>query len=228
METRDGVIVLNKPTGMSSNLAVQIVKRTLHPSKIGHLGTLDPLGSGILLLSVNKATKLFQEYLNKNKTYRSVFLFGKETDTLDSEGQVIKTCDKVISLDEIKATAKKIVGEFEQMPPKYSAKKINGKNAYELARKGLEVDLKPRHISIYECEVIEQVAPNCFSVEIKCSSGTYIRSIVRDMAKSMSTCGTMVSIIRTICGDYSLKDACLLEDIRQNNFTFKEINKEIK
>src|SRR5574344_1856962 len=97
VETRDGVIVLNKPTGMSSNLAVQIVKRTLHPSKIGHLGTLDPLGSGILLLSVNKATKLFQEYLNKNKTYRSVFLFGKETDTLDSEGQVIKTCDKVIS-----------------------------------------------------------------------------------------------------------------------------------
>ena len=223
MFEKNGIIVLNKPTGMSSSLAVQIVKRTIKPNKIGHLGTLDPLGTGILLIAVNKATKLFDEYLKKDKTYRAVFYFGKETDTLDSEGKVIKENDVDISLNRLVEVSKKFEGEFEQMPPLYSAKKINGKKAYELARQGKEVQLKTRHIHIYSCKVLSQIKKNTFMFEIKCSSGTYIRSICRDIANALSTYGTMLAIIRTKCGVYTLNDSCTLEDIKNNNYKFYEI-----
>lgn len=222
MFEKNGIIVLNKPTGMSSSLAVQIVKRILKPNKIGHLGTLDPLGTGVLLLAVNKATKLFDEYLNKTKVYRAVFFLGKETDTLDSEGVVINSNDVEISLDQVKEISKSFVGEFDQLPPKYSAKKVNGKNAYELARKGEEFELRTRHVIIYSCDVLYQIEKNTFMFEIKCSAGTYIRSICRDIAYKLSTYGTMLGIIRTICGDYSLDDSCTLEQIRENNFKFFE------
>ena len=124
MFDKNGIIVLNKPTGMSSSLAVQIVKRILKPNKIGHLGTLDPLGTGVLLIALNKSTKLFDEYLNKTKVYRAVFFFGKETDTLDSEGVVVNSNAVNITMEQVKEVSKMFVGEFEQLPPKYSAKKI--------------------------------------------------------------------------------------------------------
>lgn len=224
MFERNGIIVLNKPTGMSSSLAVQVVKKILKPNKIGHLGTLDPLGTGVLLLAVNKATKLFDEYLNKTKTYRAIFSFGFETDTLDSEGKIINKNDVKISIDQVRNIAKQFVGEFDQIPPKYSAKKINGKNAYELARAGKEFELRTRHIVIYSCDVLYQVKENTFMFEIKCSAGTYIRSICRDIAYKLSTYGVMLSIIRTICGDYTIQDSCTLEQIRENDFNFFEIN----
>ncbi len=223
MFEKNGIIVLNKPTGMSSSLAVQIIKRTIKPNKVGHLGTLDPLGTGILLIAVNKATKLFDEYLNKDKIYKAVFYFGKETDTLDSEGKIIKSNDVNISLNQVNEISKKFEGEFEQLPPQYSAKKINGKKAYELARQGKQVPLKTRHVKIYSCKVLSQMAKNTFMFEIKCSSGTYIRSICRDIAKELSTYGTMLAIIRTTCGIYTLNDSCTLEDIKNNNYKFYEI-----
>ncbi len=223
MFEKNGIIVLNKPTGMSSSLAVQIAKRILKPNKIGHLGTLDPLGTGVLLLAVNKATKLFDAYLNKTKTYRAIFAFGKETDTLDSEGEVINKNDVSVTLEQVREIAKHFVGEFDQLPPRYSAKKINGKNAYELARKGEDFELKTRHVVIYSCDVLYKVQDNAFMFEIKCSAGTYVRSICRDIAYKLSTYGTMLAIIRTICGDYTIKDSCTLGDIRENNFKFFEI-----
>lgn len=223
MFEKNGIIVLNKPTGMSSSLAVQIIKRTIKPNKVGHLGTLDPLGTGILLIAVNKATKLFDEYLNKDKIYKAVFYFGKETDTLDSEGKIIKSIDVNISLNQVNEISKKFEGEFEQLPPQYSAKKINGKKAYELARQGKQVPLKTRRVKIYSCKVLSQMAKNTFMFEIKCSSGTYIRSICRDIAKELSTYGTMLAIIRTTCGIYTLNDSCTLEDIKNNNYKFYEI-----
>ena len=223
MFEKNGLIVLNKPTGMSSSLAVQIIKRTLKPNKIGHLGTLDPLGTGILLIAVNKATKLFDEYLKKDKTYQAIFYFGKETATLDSEGNVIKSNDVSISLEQVEKISKEFEGEFDQLPPNYSAKKINGKKAYELARQGKEIELKTRHITIYSCKVLNEIAKNTFMFEIKCSSGTYIRSICRDIAYKLSTYGTMLAIIRTTCGKFSIDQSCTIEDIKQNNFKFYEI-----
>lgn len=223
MFEKNGLIILNKPTGMSSSLAVQIVKRTLRPNKIGHLGTLDPLGTGILILAVNKSTKLFEEYLHKFKTYKAIFYFGKETDTLDSEGVVINKNEVDITFEQVKEVAKSFVGEFDQLPPLYSAKKINGKKAYELARQGKEVELKTRHVIIDKCEVKKEVCKNTFLFEIHCSSGTYIRSICRDIAYKLSTYGTMLSIIRTTCGDFTLSEACTLEDVKNGKFMFFEI-----
>ena len=206
---KNGLIVLNKPTGMSSSLAVQIVKRAIKPNKIGHLGTLDPLGSGVLVLAVNKATKLFDEYLQKTKTYKAVFYFGKETDTLDSEGKVVSKNDVNITLDEVTNVAKK----------------LNGKKAYELARQGKDVELKTRHVTIYSCEVLYEVAKNTFMFEITCSGGTYIRSICRDIAYKLSTYGTMLAIIRTRCGDFKIQDSFTLEEIKQDKYDFVEITK---
>ncbi len=223
MFDKNAIIVLNKPTGMSSSLAVQIVKRTIKPNKIGHMGTLDPLGSGVLVLGINKGTKLFDEFLNKVKTYRAVFSFGIETDTLDSEGVVINKCDTNISLEQVKECCKNFVGEFDQIPPKYSAKKVNGKKAYNLARQGEEFELKTRHITIYSCDVLYQVGNNTFMFEITCSGGTYIRSLCRDIAYSLSTYGTMLAIIRTRCADLTLKQAYTLEEIKSGKFEYIEV-----
>ena len=223
MFEKNGIIAVNKPTGMSSSLAVQIVKRTIKPQKIGHMGTLDPLGSGVLLLGVNKGTKLFDEYLNKTKTYRAVFYFGKETDTLDSEGIVINKNQVTVTFDQVKDVCKKFVGEFDQIPPKYSAKKVNGQKAYDLARQGKEFELKTRRVNIYSCEVLYQVAQNTFMFEITCSGGTYIRSICRDIAYSLSTYGTMLAIIRTKCGDFDISQSYTLEEIKQGNFNIFEV-----
>ena len=227
MLDKDGIIVLNKPTGMSSNKAVQIVKSMLKPKKIGHMGTLDPLGSGVLILGINKGTKLFDRFLNETKTYRTIFYFGKETDTLDSEGKIINTCDRVVSISDVDLVCKKFIGEFDQLPPNYSAKKINGKKAYELARKGEEVKLRPRRVTIYDIKNLGMVAGNTYAFEITCSGGTYIRSICRDMAKELSTCATMLAIIRTRCGEYDISRSCTLEDIKVGSFNFIE-TKEVK
>lgn len=226
MFDKNGVIVLNKPTGMSSSLAVSIVKRLLHPNKIGHLGTLDPLGTGVLLLAVNKATKLFEPYLNKRKTYRTIFKFGIETDTFDSEGNVVKEQEIDINLDDVIEKTNLLLGEMAQMPPMYSAKKIAGKKAYELAREGKTVELKPRNVIIYKFECLGQVEKNTFIFDIECSAGTYIRSLCRDIASLLSTCGTMVYINRTICGDFSIENSTTLEQIRENNFVFFETNEK--
>lgn len=223
MFEKNVIINLNKPTGMSSSLAVQIVKRTLKPNKIGHLGTLDPLGTGVLLIAVNKATKKFDEYLTKIKTYRACFKFGVETDTFDSEGKVLNLDNKVVTLEQINSVLSDFIGEQEQMPPAYSAKKINGKKAYELARQGVEVKLKTKKITIFDIKVVSQLEPNTFMFEIKCSAGTYIRSICRDIAYKLSTYGTMVSIIRTICGDFCLEDSCTLEDVKAGKISYLEI-----
>ena len=223
MFEKNGFVVVNKPTGMSSSLAVQIVKRAIRPNKIGHMGTLDPLGSGVLILGINKGTKCFDEYLNKTKTYRAVFYFGKETDTLDSEGVVINQNDTKVTFEQVKEVCKEFVGEFDQLPPKYSAKKINGQKAYILARKGEDFELKTRHITIFSCDVLYQIADNTFMLEITCSGGTYIRSICRDIGYKLSTYGTMVAIIRTKCGSFCLNNANTLEEIKQGNYNFFEV-----
>lgn len=220
---KNGIINLNKPVGMSSSLAVQIVKRKLKPNKIGHLGTLDPLGTGVLLLAVNKSTKLFDTYLTKRKTYRTIFKFGEETETLDSEGVVIKKNDVQVTEKILQEKIKLFIGTLSQMPPAYSAKKINGKKSYELARQGIDVILKPREVNIYKFNIIEKVAENTFCFDVECSAGTYIRSICRDLAHSLSTYGTMVAIIRTICGDFDIKDSCTLEQIENGELSFTEI-----
>ncbi len=218
MITDDGIILLNKPTQMSSNKAVQIVKHIINPNKIGHMGTLDPLGSGLLILGINKATKLFATFLKEIKTYKTIFYFGEQTDTLDSEGQIVKKIAKDISLKQVKCICKEFIGKFDQMPPVYSAKKVHGEKAYELARKGESVKLNTRTIEIFDIQCLSKIKNNTFLFEITCSSGTYIRSICRDMAVKLSTCGTMLAIVRTRCGEYDISQSCTLDDIKNGKF----------
>ena len=213
-----GIVLVNKPTGISSNAVVNIVKRVLNAQKCGHLGTLDLEGAGLLPVTVNKATRLFDYFLNKDKTYETVFIFGIETDTLDTSGHVLKACECDVKKEDVEVAIKKMIGKQLQMPPLYSAKKVGGKVAYKEARKGEVVELKPKEIEIYDFELLEQIEKNVFKFKISCSSGTYIRSIARDLGSMLSTYGSMQCILRTRCGGFYLKDAFSLDQIKANEF----------
>lgn len=223
MFEKNAIVNLNKPTGMSSFLAVKKVAKLLGVKKAGHMGTLDPYGTGVLLIGVNRGTKLFDEYLGKNKTYVTTFHFGYETDTLDSEGNIIFENDLKVTSKMIENVIPNFIGKINQMPPEYSAKKINGKRACDLIRQGKEFELKPKEIEIFDIKLIDDLGENNFVFEITCSAGTYIRSICRDISHSISTYGTMVSIIRTKCGDFDIAKSCTLEDIKNGKIAYTEV-----
>ena len=223
MFEKNAIINLNKPTGMSSFLAVKKVARLLGVKKAGHMGTLDPYGTGVLLVGVNKGTKLFDEYLNKKKTYIATFHFGYETDTLDSEGKIINSTNKIITKNDLEKALPNFIGKQKQMPPIFSAKRINGKRACDIVRGGGEANLKPKEIEIYDIKIIDELDNQNFVFKITCSAGTYIRSICRDISHSTTTYGTMISIIRTKCGDFDIKDSCTLQDIENGKISFKEV-----
>ncbi len=214
------IILVNKPRGLSSNTCVNIVKKAVGAKKAGHLGTLDVLGEGLLPVTINKATTLFDFYLQKDKTYQTTFRFGQTTDTLDLEGEVTGTCDKIISEEDVLKVLPELCGKINQLPPIYSAKKINGQKAYDLARAGKEVELKRKEVEIYSIKLLSHEKENEFTFEVSCSSGTYIRSLCRDMAEKLSTCGVMLNIIRTRCGGFELKDAYTLEDVKAGKFDY--------
>ena len=216
--SKSGIVLINKPVGMSSNKAVNIVKYTLGAKKCGHLGTLDLEGQGLLPVTVNNATKLFDYFLNKDKTYETIFIFGFETDTLDTSGVITKQKDCDVSEEDVKATCKKMIGKYMQMPPQYSAKKVGGQSAYKSARKGEYVELKPKEVEILSFDLLEKVEKNTFRFLVSCSSGTYIRSLCRDLAELLGTYGSMQCIIRTRCGGFMLKDAYSIEQIEKGDF----------
>ena len=239
----NGIIVVNKPAGLSSNTVVGIVKKVVGAKKAGHLGTLDVLGDGVLPVTIGKATRLFDFFLSKSKTYVATFVFGFETETLDAEGRIVKTCERGVELDDIQDTLCKFVGKQLQLPPQFSSKKIGGKSAYLLARKGEEVLLKEKEIEIFSFKFLGEAREEerkillvrfskfhsddelkklnllpIYKFEISCSAGTYIRSLCRDFAQHLGTCGTMLSITRTRCGDFDLKNASTLEEIKSGNY----------
>lgn len=222
----NAILLLNKPANVSSNKAVNTVKHILGASKAGHLGTLDVLGEGLLPITLNKATKLFDFFLDKDKEYITTFKFGQTSPTLDLEGPLT---DEDINLDiteaQILSILPKFIGKQNQMPPQYSAKKVNGQKAYDLARKGKEAKLKPKQIEIYDIKLLQKCGKNTFKFKIHCSSGTFIRSICRDLAEQLSTCGIMLSIIRTKCGIFKIEGSYTISDIEKGKYSL--INPEI-
>lgn len=210
-----GIVLLNKPPKMGSTACVSAVKRAVNASKAGHLGTLDSLGAGVLPIALGKSTRIFDQFLKKQKTYRAIFKFGVQTDTLDADGTIVQTSTKTVSTKTVLKHLPKLVGEQEQLPPDFSAKKIAGKRASDHIREGKQVELKRSKITIYSFDLIEQLGKNLFLFEITCSAGTYIRSLCRDLAKMCGSCGTMVCIIRTQCGMFDIEQAQTLEQIKQ-------------
>ena len=219
MMVTNGIILVNKERGISSNKVVNKVKYLLKVDKAGHLGTLDVLGEGLLPVTLGKGTKLFDYFLNKDKVYKTVYKFGLTTTTLDLEGEVTNQNDVEVNLEDINSILPQFIGKHAQLPPVYSAKKIRGKKAYQLARAGVEeIELKPKTIEIYSINLLRQIEHNTFEFELHCSSGTYVRSVCRDMAEKLSTYGVMLSIQRTRCGDFDIKNSYTLEDIERGNY----------
>ena len=228
----NGFINVNKEKGMSSAFVVTKLKRILRTrgipfDKIGHTGTLDPDGEGVLPIALGKATRLFDYTLDKKKVYYTEFVFGKETDTLDESGVVIKEDDKSIDEDDIKAVLPSLMGEIDQIPPLYSAKSVDGRRAYDLAREGKIFELKPKRVSVYGVEYLGK-KDDAFAFRITCSGGTYIRSIARDMAYAMGTLGYMRYIRREQSGNFTIDKSHTLSelesaDIESNLVKMEEI-----
>lgn len=211
-----GFINVYKPSGITSNAVIASIKRKFKPNKIGHMGTLDPMAEGVLPVAIGNATRMFDYFLNKTKTYIATFEFGFETDTLDALGNTIKTTDCLPTCDMVKKALSSFIGKNNQMPPKYSAKNVNGKRAYDLARAGVEFDLKPKEIEIFEFEYISNIN-NSYTFKITCSSGTYIRSIGRDLGYKLNSLATMTKLIRSVSGKFNLDNAVYMEDIQSAN-----------
>lgn len=213
----DGILLVNKCQGPSSNQTLQIVKKNLGIKKAGHFGTLDPLASGLLVIGVNKGTKLSNLFLNDNKSYEVSIKFGESTTTDDAEGEVIVTSKKKFTKSDVVNTLRSFLGAQKQVPPIYSAIKIKGTPSYKHARAGREIQLAPRSINIYEILIRDFSFP-FLNLSISCSKGTYIRSLARDIGISLGSCAYLHSLKRTKQGNFKLSNA-----IKANNADLEKI-----
>jgi tRNA pseudouridine55 synthase len=224
----DGALVINKPKGKTSHDVVDAVRHLAGFRQIGHLGTLDPLGTGVLVLLLGRATRLAQFYAGRRKRYTAGFRFGFSTDTYDADGEA-QGPDTAPTLDArlLEKLAAERVGPFEQMPPAFSAKKVGGRPAYELARKKQEVALKPVQVEIFEYK-LTGIAGSVAHFVIECSSGTYIRSLAHEMGQKLGGGAHLAEITRTAVGEFSLEQAIALEELAEASRTGRFANCLIK
>ncbi len=207
-----GFLNVYKPIGKTSHDVVAYFRKILKIKQIGHTGTLDPFAEGVLPVCIGKSTKLI-EYLPDDKSYLAYIQFGKSTDTYDTEGNVIFSSDKKVVKTEIEEELKKFSGEIEQIPPIYSAIKVQGKKLYEYARSGVKVEIQPRKVNISKIELKEFDFENqTAQIYIECSKGTYIRSIANDLGKNLGCGGHLYKLIRTSAGKFIVENSIKLED----------------
>lgn len=219
----EGIIVVNKPKGITSFDVIRKLKKILKTKKIGHTGTLDPLATGVMLMCVRKATKLASDLEAKDKVYIADFDIGYATDTYDIEGKKIAENIIEISKENLEQSIKKFIGNIKQVPPMYSAIKIDGNKLYHLARKGIEVERPERDVTIEYINLLD-FKDNKAKIETKVSKGCYIRSLIYDIGQDLGTYATMTALQRKQVGDYSLEDSYSLEQIEEmvlnNDFKF--------
>lgn len=220
------ILVVNKPSGYTSRDVVNKLTKIFHEKRIGHTGTLDPMATGVLVICIGKYTKLNLELTSLEKEYTATMKLGIETDTLDITGNITKTLDKKIKLDQIQKVFSEFPHEYLQSVPKYSAVKINGKKLYEYARENTEIKLPKRMVKIYSLELMSY-ENNIIKFKTKVSKGTYIRSLIRDIANLLGTVAVMESLIRTKQGNFSLEDSYDLESIENNEFEFIPLTKAL-
>jgi tRNA pseudouridine55 synthase len=212
-----GLLNVNKPAGRSSRDVVNVVQRLAGQSKVGHAGTLDPLATGVLVLCLGPATRLIEYVQRMPKSYRGKFLLGRSSPTEDIEGEVSLLPEaKIPTRGEIDKAAARLTGAIQQRPPAFSALKVAGKRAYDLARAGKPVELKPRPVTIYELKVVEYAYPE-LSLDIRCSSGTYVRSLGRDLAESVGSAAVMSELTRTAIGPFGIDTAVAPERLTRDN-----------
>ncbi len=212
----NGILLVNKPKGITSRDVVNEIQKLLN-TKAGHTGTLDPMAEGVLVICLGKATKLTEILTSTIKEYEAEVTLGIETDTLDTEGTIIKEDKTKINQEQIINTLKEFEKTYNQEVPKYSAVKVNGKKLYEYARKNEEVILPKKEITIYKQNLLNY-NENTFTFNTLVSKGTYIRSLIRDMCYSLNTLGTMSKLIRTKQGKFNIEDTYTLEDIKKGKY----------
>ena len=226
----EGIIIVNKPKGITSFDVIRKLKKILKTKKIGHTGTLDPLATGVMLVCVGKATKLAADLEAKDKVYIADFDIGYATDTYDIEGKKIAENIIEVSKENLEQSIKKFIGNIKQVPPMYSAIKIDGNKLYHLARKGIEIERPERDVTIEYISLLD-FKDNKAKIGTKVSKGCYIRSLIYDIGQDLGTYATMITLQRKQVGDYSLEDSYSLEQIEEmvlnNDFKFLKTVEEI-
>jgi tRNA pseudouridine55 synthase len=217
--TSDGLLLVDKPAGVSSHDVVGAARRSLGEKRIGHAGTLDPFATGLLVLLVGRATRLLPHLPGEPKVYEARIRFGAETDTEDLHGAVVREAP-LPTRDALLAALPTFVGSFDQVPPAYSAKRVDGQRAYALARAGAEVTLAPVRIRVARWEMLELSTEDDGRVReatarITCGGGTYVRSLARDLARATGSAAHLIALRRTAAGPFSVQDACTLDDLRE-------------
>jgi tRNA pseudouridine55 synthase len=221
MESQDiknaisGILVVDKPVGMTSHDVVQIIRSGTGIRRAGHTGTLDPRASGVLVILIGPAVRLSEFVSASDKRYQAILRLGSTTDTYDAEGRFTRQSSAPVDISEEKfeEALKQFIGEIEQTPPPFSAVKMHGRKAYEMARQGEEVDLTPRKIQVYHLEVLEWAPPEVV-IDVHCSSGTYVRSLANDMGNVLGCGAYLIGLRRTKSGRFSLRDAVPLRKLQ--------------
>lgn len=209
-----GVLVVDKPVGLTSHDVVQIIRKGTNIRRAGHTGTLDPRASGVLVVLLGPAVRLSEYVSASDKRYQAIVRLGTSTNTYDGEGEVTSSAPVTITETQFENALKQFVGEIDQVPPPYSAVKVKGRKAYEMAREGEEVDLAPRKIQVYNLDLLEWAPPEAV-IDVYCSSGTYVRSLANDLGTALGCGAFLVGLRRTKSGRFTLRDAVPLRKLRE-------------
>lgn len=231
MNNYNGILIVNKPSGITSRDVVNIVGKTLNTKKVGHTGTLDPMATGVLVLCLGNALKVCELITANDKEYIAKVILGIETETLDTTSPIINTKKTNITKEEIEKVLNNFKGSYLQEVPKYSAVKINGKKLYEYAREGKEIELPKKMVTIYDIQLISDITyyndTTSFYIKTTVSKGTYIRSLIRDIGYKLNTYGCMDSLERTRQGIFNIDNSYTLEEIKNNNYKLLSIEESL-
>ena len=213
-----GWLIVDKPKGMGSTEVVNLTRRLFNARKNGHCGTLDPFATGVLPIAFGEATKLISYVTDGDKEYEFALCFGEETDTLDTEGKVVATSTAIPSEREIRAVLPAFCGEITQVPPIYSAIRINGRHAYDLARRGQAVQMPSRCVYVHALELLGMESTRIGRFRVCCSKGTYVRTLGADIARRLGSCGHLKELRRTKCGNFDLSQKILQKNIKNMEY----------
>ena len=208
----NGIIIIDKPAGWTSMDVCAKLRGILHEKRVGHAGTLDPMATGVLPVFVGQATKAVSFAENGRKVYETVLQLGRVTDTQDTTGETLEERAVTVTADNMRAALPRFLGEIEQIPPMYSAIKVNGQKLYDLARQGKEVARKPRRITIYGLALTEELGNGQYALRVECSKGTYIRTLCHDLGQALGCGGCMAALRRTEASGFGIGEAVTLED----------------